>query len=218
MGEPGFTLGDRWLDHLTAGLDGVLSLNGRPGARAGLPAGSTPETLVSLLQDVVAGRWQGFEATQSAAHRESTIVSSPPQLSSRAGYLLIGWNAETARSRLVSTTTGGVIFEDPFWALLAAHAASRKMRVPVGVPWADGPEDLWKRAPVAARAITVGQYQPEDFFGPILGWVPPAERPKFELLTVGAEQVSALRARGVQALKVSRPPKFFELYHPPMMT
>jgi hypothetical protein len=148
------------------------------------------------------------------------LVSVPPPLSPETDYLLIGLNAETARNRFASLTTGGVVFEDPIWALLAAHAISLSLKDQprVAVPRARDEKDLWKRVLVVAGAIEQGRYQAEDFFGPIAGWVPPSETPKFELLAVSAEQITALRARGLQALKISRPPKFFELYQPSATT
>ena len=142
------------------------------------------------------------------------LACVPPPLLPEADYLLIGLNAETARSRFASSTTGGVVFEDPLWALLAAHAVSLKIQPQGAVPRARDANDLWKRVLQVAAAIEQGRYKPEDFFAPIEGWISPSQTPKFELLTVSTEQITALRARGVQSLKISRPPKFFELYQP----
>jgi hypothetical protein len=219
MKEPCLTLGERWLDHYLAGITWIRCLTDRPNARAdsGSDSDSTPETLIRVLQGVAIGRLDGAEYFRTGNLGKPALVSVPPPLSPETDYLLIGLNAETARSRFANLTTGGVVFEDPIWAFLAAHAVSLGLKDQrwLAVPRARDEEDLWKRVLLIASAIEESHYQPEDFFGPIEGWIPPSETPKFELLTVSTEQLTALRARGVQALKTSRPPKFFELYQAP---
>jgi hypothetical protein len=218
LNTPVMTLGERWLDHYLAGITWIQSLMGRAEARTEPRSDPTPVGLVRVLQALAGGRLRTTDEFPLGKSSQPTLVSTPPPLLPEADYLLIGLNAQTARSRFASLSTGGVVFEDPLWALLVAHAISRHDRSPVAVPKARSSEDLWERVFLVARAIEECRYQPEDFFGPIEGWLPPSNMPKFELLTVGSDQIAALRARGIQALKISRPPKLFELYQPPLST
>ena len=207
-----FTLGGRWLDHYLAGIALVRSLSGQTNVQAAPKSDPTPESLVRVLQGVAMGDLNTSHYTQACSSPTTVLVGVPPPLSPETDYLLIGLNAETARSRCASLTTGGVIFADPIWALLAAHAVSVKDRPWRAVPRARDANDLWKRVLVVAGAIEEECYNPAGFLRPTERWVPPSETPRFELLTVSAEQITALRARGVQALGILRPPKLFELY------
>ena len=215
MNPPTMTLGQRWRDHFLAGITGIHGLESPANAGIVPRSAATPEMLVHTLQAIADGRFETIDDFQIGNPPVPALVSVPPPLSPEADYLLIGLNAETARGRFASVPSGGVVFEDPIWALLAAHAVSRKDRTPVAVPCARDNQDLWERVLLVASAIEERRYQPEDFFETIEDWIPPSRVPRFELLTVCSEQVAELRRRGVQALKVSRPPKFFELYQPP---
>jgi hypothetical protein len=216
MNPPVMTLGERWLDHFLAGIAWVHGLESLSNGGIVPKSDPTPEMLVHTLQAIASGCFKTSDDFQSGNTPKSALVSAPPSLAPETDYLLIGLNAETARGRFASLPSGGVVFEDPIWALLAAHAVSRKDRVPVAVPWARDDQDLWERIVLVASAIEERRYQPEDFFGPIEDWVPPSRAPRFEWLTVRSEQLAALRRRGIQALKVATPPKFFELYQPPI--
>jgi hypothetical protein len=214
MNPPVMTLGERWPDHFLAGINWIHRLGSPANARIVPKSDPTPEILVRALQAIANGRFETSDDLLIGNPPKPALVSVPPPLSPETDYLLIGLNAESARGRFASLPSGGVVFEDPIWALLAAHAVSRKDRAPVAVPCARDDQDLWEHVLVLAGAIEERRYRPEDFFEPIEDWIPPSRAPRFELLTVSSEQLAALRLRGIQALKVSRPPKFFELYQP----
>ena len=174
--------------------------------------------MVRNLQAIASGCFRISDDFHVGQPPKRVLVSKPPPLLPETSYLMIGLNAETQRSRFTSSPIGGVVFEDPIWALLAAHAVSRKDQPCVAIPTARDATDLWNRVLAVADAFEERCYQPEDFFGPIEGWIPPSTTPRFELLTVHSEQIVALRTRGIQALTISRPPKVFELYQPQIGT
>jgi hypothetical protein len=215
MNRPVMTLGERWRDHYLTGIAWIQSLSGCVDVWAAPKSDPTPEDLIQVLPALASGCLRISDDFLAGQPPNLALVSVPPRLSPEADYLLIGLNAETPRSRFTSALIGGVAFEDPIWALLAAHAVSRKDQPPVAVPSAQDATDLWNRVCLVASAIEEHHYRPEDFFGPVEGWIPPSTIPRFELLIVGGEQVAALRSRGRQALRISRPPKVFELYQPP---
>jgi hypothetical protein len=215
MDTPVLTLGERWRDHYLTGIAWIQSLSGRVDVWTAPKSEPTPENLIRVLQALASGGFRISDYFQAGQPPKPALVSVPPLLSPETDYLLIGLNAETPRSRFTSAPIGGVAFEDPIWALLAAHAISRQDPPRLAVPMARDAMDLWNRVRRAASVIETHHYQPEDFFGAIEGWIPPSTLPRFELLTVGGEQMAALRSRGRQALTVSRPPKVFELYQPP---
>jgi hypothetical protein len=170
--------------------------------------------LLRILQEVLEDRYHHDDHFAAGGPPKPTVVARPPDLVPDKEYVLFGLNALTTRGEFVSLPAGGLAFEDPAWALLTANTAARNARPRLAVPRARDADDLWRRLTKVDAAITGGAFKPEDFFGPILGWIPPATQPRFELLTVSGDQAHALRTRGNQALKVSRPPKYFELYEP----
>lgn len=211
MPMPVLTLGELWRDHYIVGITLLHMLLGYDTSVS--PKGDpTPETLLRLLRDVAMGSYQPAKYVNPGGTPRFPLVLLPPSITPDAEYLLISLNALTTRGRFVSARTGGIVFEDPVWAILAAHAVSNTSNPRLALPKAKDNEELWKNISLAVNAVRQGTYRPQDFFGPIEGVVPPATAPEFALLTVAADQLMRLRARGAQALKVTVPPTFFELF------
>ncbi len=208
------TLGERWTDHYLAGVVLLHLLLGQdpPGTPKNPP---TPAVLLELLRDVAAGKYDAAKYFVKGGPRQAGIAAEPPALDPKRTYEVIALNAVTPRNTMVSVTAGGVAFEEPIWAILAAHEISRHHRgAPVAVPKAPDTAALWKNIAAAAQSIRDGQYRPESFLGAIDGFIPPAEQAVFELVPVTGAKLDALRARGVQTIPVGNRPKYFELYQP----
>lgn len=211
VAELTLTLGQRWADHYLSGMMLLHILLGHSPAITP-KAPPTPETLLDALQDVAAGVYSPDKYFKPGPASWPPLVSAPPPLAPGGRYALVGLNASTTGGQFVSVRTGGVAFEDPLWAIFAAHAAAKKFRV--GLPLARDNEDLWRRTVVVAEAVRQGNYKPGDFLAVTDGYIAPEDAPKFTLLSVETVQIEALRARGLQSLKVPTP-KFYELFQPP---
>ena len=212
MPTPMMTLAEHWMDHY---LTGVVLLHTLLGYDVAVKFKSppAPETLIQLLQDVAGGRYEPAKYFEPGPKPGLTLTTGLPAVAIDKTYLLIGLNVATPRSQLVSIDAGGVVFEEPVWAILAAHALSGKgPEEKVAIPKAASPLDLWKNIRVAAEAIQAGTYKPSQFFAPVEGFIAPAAGPKFELYAVEAAKVELLRWKSAQALRVSVPPKYFEMY------
>lgn len=207
------TLGERWRDYYVAGMTLLHILLSHDVAVA--PKGEpTPDTLLQVLRDVAGGRYQpdNYVSVNPGGAPRFALLPQPPALVPGTEYLLIGLNALTARGQFVSVRTGGIVFEEPIWAMLAAHAVSTTSNPRLALPKAKDHEQLWKNLALVVNAVRQGTYRPQDFFAPVVGFVPPAVAPEFTLLSVAADQLLSLRIRGAQALKVTTPPRFFELF------
>lgn len=207
------TVGERWRDYYVAGMTLLHILLGHDVAVA--PKGEpTPDTLLQVLRDVAGGRYQpaNYVSVHPGGAPRLALLPQPPALVPGTEYLLIGLNALTARGQFVSVRTGGIVFEEPIWAMLAAHAVSTTNNPRLALPKAKDHEQLWKNLALVVNAVRQGTYKSQDFFAPIVGFVPPAVAPEFTLLSVAADQLLSLRIRGAQALKVTTPPTFFELF------
>ena len=186
MAQPVMTLGGKWVDHFLAGFTWFNTLTGLRDAPARPKAGSTPDVLVQALQAVANGTFKTSDYFEVGGAPEPSLVSQPPPLTPGADYWLIRLNAETERGRLASTVTGGLVFEEPIWPLLAAHSVSRHDKVLLATPMAADTQDLWNRLNLVRRFVEKRGYRPNDFLGSILGWIQPATAPLFELISVSA--------------------------------
>jgi hypothetical protein len=173
----------------------------------------TPETLVFVLQDIVEGKYEPSKYFKSSNAAQTSFVSEAPPLPPKNLFALIHLNASTARSQFVSVPDGGILYEDPIWAILAAHAIS--MNTSVAVPIAQGNQELWKNLPLLKKAVMEKTYKPQEFFGSINGFIPSGSSAKFGLLVVESDKIQALRERGVQSLMAQDGLRFFELFLTP---
>jgi uncharacterized protein (TIGR02996 family) len=203
-------LGGRWRDHFLAGMRCVHRLLYQKGATA--PRGEvTLDLLLHILNDLAAGVYQSANYFTAEPGSEYSRITSPPKLDADREYFLIGVNANTSRGRARSIPRGGVAFEDPFWALLAAHAIGYA-NPPAALPQATDHEDLWRKAEILVEAVDQDHYQASAFFEAIFGFIPPATSPRFELLTIHADTLVRLRTRSCKTFDVNRAARFYELF------
>jgi hypothetical protein len=206
-----FTLEDRWVDQFLSGMMLYHVLIGR--ANFIMPkAAVTLDTFLAILQTIILGTYDPasyFDSRPGQIVRPS-LQTQPPRIAPGKRYDLIILNALTARSRFVSVDSGGLAFEEPVWAILAAHAVASKASV--ALPRARDDQNLWNRLAEVSEGIAQSRYDPQLFMGPIDGFMGTDGIPRFSFLEVEEAQLSALRARGMQTLRVAVPPKFFELY------
>jgi hypothetical protein len=211
MDTVNFTLGERWREQFSAGMDVVRVL-----AHYELPVLETNFSVdfaLDVLNKLASGTLRpSRKSAERGLEPHRLLQDRPPQLEASAKYLLVTLNAMTSRAEFVSSATGGIAFEDPFWAILSAAALSqKKMTV---LPKATSNEELWKNVSVVHKTVQEGSYNPLDFFDYAQRFVPPAESPRFKIATVTSDQLEGLRSRGMQTLRTSTPPEFYELFGP----
>ncbi len=206
---PSFTLGPAWVEQYLSSLLLLNTLLGHPATTPGSPQ-VTPESIIDRLNEIARGKYKPGQASQSVPGARELILQPPPLLPDQM-YFLIVLNASTETSDFASVDSGGIVFEDPAWAVLAAHAIAQSP--PLAVPIASDDAGLWHRLGSVQRAIRSGAYSPRDFLGAISGFVAPSSQPEFRLLQVTSQQLTALRARGLQSF--GSPLRLYELFHRP---
>jgi hypothetical protein len=211
MTEPQLTLERRWIDHYLVGTELLHRLSGHdPNVTPGNPP--TVNTLIDLLNDVASGRYVSSKYFRAGRPREASLVTQAPPLAPRTQYALLGLNASTATGQFVSVDEGGIAFEDPVWAILAAQALSK--RLSFALPVATNNDELWKNLPAARDRVRNGSYEARRYFAAILGFIPTGSPAKFELLMADSGQVGPLRNRGLQTLEGAVQPRFYQLFSP----
>jgi hypothetical protein len=204
------SLGDHWRDHcLSASI--LLQILSGDDSDVTPRKPQTPESFVDLVNAVAMRSYVRSETFDSGAVSHVRLIETPPPLKKGVRYGLITLNVTTQRSETISVKTGGIAFEDPIWALLAAHAMSKEL--PVALPLARINDDLWRSLPRVVSSIRNSRYAPAQFLGRTQGLVSGSVSPQFEWKTVDSERLAALRQRGFQSLNVPLP-RFYELYGP----
>lgn len=206
---PSFTLGPSWVDQYVSSIVLLNALLGHPTNAVSRP--TTPESMIKTLQEIAHGNYKPEQGSQRGVPGAGEFILEPPALTPSQVYLVIVLNASTATSDFVSVATGGIVFEDPAWAVFAAHGIAKIPRF--GVPLASDYTDLWRKLGSIQAAIRSSKYSPREFFGSVSGFVPPSSQPEFRLMQVTSEQMSALRARGIQSF--GTPLRFYELFERP---
>ena len=207
---PFFSLGESWRAHYQVGMGCVHKLLGQE--RTFLPLQDiTPDILLQNLNELATGRYRPAKSCADEFDCLPARSTVPPEVDPDRNYQLIGLNALTKRGRFVSVPAGGVVFEDPLWALLAAHALGCA-HLQVAIPKANDNEDLWRKTDALVEAIATDNYQASAFFAAILGYLHPSNAPRFELLTIRGNNLIALRTRGSQSFTVNKGLRFTELF------
>lgn len=100
-------------------------------------------------------------------------ASDAPVTHSDQRYTVVRFGAEPSDRRQVSSRSGGLLFEDPFYAVLAAFNAG-KGSLAMEVK-ASSRELAWARRQEIVDAIRMGTYDPDRYFaerGPLLSGGP----------------------------------------------
>ncbi len=164
-----FTLGPSWVDQYVSSMMLLHALMGHPAnAQASRP--TTPESIIRTLQQIAHGQYVPEQGPPNGSPDAPEFTLAPPALAPSQNYLVIVLNASTPTSDFASVDAGGVIFEDPAWAVFAAHAIAQAPRFEqdprVGVPLASDQASLWRGIGLIQQAI-LSQFQ---IFGARLLW------------------------------------------------
>jgi hypothetical protein len=206
MNEAVFSTDSGWVSRWQAGTLLVHRIKGE-NASIGVPLESSPTTFVRFLNDLAAGQYSSSSYFRQGAP-DAVFVEEPPALDPNRRYRLVILNAVTPRSEFVSVTSGGIAFEDPFWAVLAAYAVSQSRDA--ALPVADNNSELWKRAADLNRNPSI-RLAVGEFLGPITGFLSPNNSPNFVSIEVDGKSLADLRERGMQSIK-GDVLKFYELF------
>lgn len=160
-----------WQEGLIALL---LAINGTFGA-ADLTAvlhAFSPRDVVVISQSLERrnyrpAQWFGVAAAISLVR--PPLESAAPVLRLAQRYTVVRFDAEPSDRTQVSSRSGGLLFEDPFYAVLAAfNAGAASLAIEVK---ASSRDQAWARRQSIIDAIRLGQYRADRYFaerGPLL--------------------------------------------------
>lgn len=112
-------------------------------------------------------RWFGPQGARAPA---SALATLAPSIDPDATYDVIVASNALSGLEMVSRRSGGILYEDPFYALLASFNLGR-----YGKPWAEvlvaDRATAWRQRPAIVDELVRGLYRPERYFhlaGPIM--------------------------------------------------
>src|SRR5262245_18010191 len=117
MATPAPTLGNRWTDHFLPAIHAAHHLLGFP-AVAACKTAPTVQTMVDILNALATSKYKPDTHVLAKPGPAVTLAAQPPKLEAHTDYQVLTLNAITALNMQVSSATGGILFEDPFWATL----------------------------------------------------------------------------------------------------
>lgn len=204
-----FEITSAWMDQYVSALVLLNMLLGHATATAPIEK-QTPESLVLTLNEIAHNSYRPNRHFGNGSLRVAFRLKRD-ELVATDKYTVILLNARTPESDFVSVDSGGVIFEDPAWAVFAAECIAQGRML--GVPLARSESELWEQLPRLEASVQRSNYLPNHYFAPITGFVG-SSGPAFSLLEVDGAQLKALRARGIQSFGTPKP-RFYILFKPP---
>lgn len=206
---PTFSSGAGWRDRVHLGLwcAGILGQHS-----VGCEASPFSEIdFLNFLNNLVVER-----ESRSPSVRDSlaTFSGSVPDISKQAEYCVVTLNAMSEGGTAISMPFGGIAFEDPFWAVLAARniACGHSLAV---LPVASGSEELWSRSVLRCNTLEKIECDDPTFFAEAVRFIPPESKPIFALRRVEGSRLELLRQKGRCVLPQASAGAVFQLYAPP---
>lgn len=152
----------------------LIAINGASGApeRTALLHPLSPAQVVVIAQALEQGSYrpeQWFGVAGTHPPRRPALGSVPPPVHSDQDYAVVRFGAEPSDRTQVSSRSGGILFEDPFYAVLAAFNAGKgSLAVEVRT---SSRELAWARRQAIVDAVRTGTYDAGRYFaerGPLL--------------------------------------------------
>jgi hypothetical protein len=198
-----FSCGEAWKARTAAALR-LVAATGRPAVAQPLP--SDPQSLRTLLDSLIADK-----PVPAVNPDDFPLQADPPPLNESEACLCVLIPVRTKRSDTISVEVGGILYEDPFWAILAAAGLS--MKPSLALPSASNNEGLWAMAATAAQASRP-QVALAALLLPSTGTLPRNGRPTVRLVEFTGQALTALRSRGMQSLPFDEGFYSFDLFAP----
>jgi hypothetical protein len=130
------------------------------------------------------------------------IRDAPPVAEPASSYLTINLFVLDPFALPRSVGAGGVLFEDPFYALLACYNATLGKPLLL-IPFARKGEDLWRRRRDIVLSVREKSYRPERFFAEARPINDDQPGP-LKIQSVGGDQLERLRAHGAAVLLLDK--------------
>jgi hypothetical protein len=188
---PQFAMSD-WVERYTAGMRMVHKLLGL--SCHSIREIETADQLIEVLNQLLHAKYT--PVTESLSQSNFSLANRvAPLVDENSSYWLIHFNVFTVSGGFRSTRFGGVVFEDPIWAILTALGVGYQ-RTNIAVPKAKNADDMYGSIETLLLQVNTHEYDSTLYFDQFTGCVPPDTEYHFNLIRVTGAQVQALRCAG----------------------
>ena len=153
-----------WQDHVIALLTAINALLDAPDYAVPI-APLTASDIAKIATSLQEGKYQPAQWFKKASGDQikGTVSASLPAIDPEKNYDVLRLLLEPSGLEHLSKRSGGILFEDPFYALLAGFNFGRfkKPWVEVRVP---SREKAWEQRSVIVHEFTRKVYRPERYF------------------------------------------------------
>ncbi|MCD6534443.1 MAG: hypothetical protein J7L25_10260 [Deltaproteobacteria bacterium] len=154
------------------------------------------EDLLKLADQLMVGSYQPqewFQADSRLADK-NFLKELPADPVATDNYCLPTLSGEDVLTQMLNLRSGGVVYEDPFWFLLAAYNINKTASRFI-IPRPANPQRAWQSRLEVLGALHNGQYQAEEWFAETLSPAVPNDKPAGLLQVSGADLIK-LRTAG----------------------
>ncbi len=201
-----------WQESIVALLVAINALSGAADRTA--PHRSfAPDDVVTIALSLQDRSYRPERWFTHGAGIQKPIPQSAPAISAAEQYALIARAVEPAGLRLMSKKSGGFLYEDPFYALLASYnigiAGSGLLEISVS-----SRNQAWAQRQRIVTELQQGTYRPERYFaatGPALA---AEEGGPMGLVSLLGADLSRLAENGMTEVRPDgKPARLYGLYH-----
>ncbi len=156
--------GQNWQRTVVLLLAIINYVMGEPG-HAKLQKALDQEALLTLADQLMSGSYQPREWFQANSHLgdKNFIQQFPTTPKANATYCLQTLPGEDSLTETLNLRSGGVIYEDPFWFILAAYNINKTAGRFI-IPRPANPQNAWQSRLEVLAALHNDQYQAEEWF------------------------------------------------------
>jgi hypothetical protein len=171
------------------------------------------DALLKLIEQLATGRYQPDEwfSRETVKTDVPRIKSEAPSLNTSSKYRLLCLTAADNMSQFISKQFDGILFEDPFYAIMASYNIGRWKRLYV-LPAVSSREQAWQRRTTILEALQKRTYQPTDFFVECLPIGNRGDGMPVKILTIPGEQLQPLYQNGTGDIRLDDGGGWFSLY------
>ena len=166
-----------WQDSLVSLLVAINAVAGAP-ERNAVVRPLTPNDVVAIAQSLESRTYRPDQWFAVGANAPQTVRTAAPTMNPSARYELTWFGAEPSGMTQISSRAGGLLFEDPFYAVLAGYNIGLQATpAPAGQPVevkVSSRDQAWAQRQQIVDELRKGSYRADRWFA-VSGPVPVAK-------------------------------------------
>ncbi|KHD05530.1 hypothetical protein PN36_29075 [Candidatus Thiomargarita nelsonii] len=207
----------KFREPLVALLKAINTKIGQPGYMINFTSDLVENDLIKLAEQLASGQYrpnQWFSVKETKGSEFLHIQENMPVLVHDTIYHLLCLPGTDEFSRFTSGADGGIVFEDPFYALLACFNVGNWKKLYI-LPSVTDHENPWQQRQMIVNSLKEDTYQPSQYFTECLPSDWKTRENLLKILQITGSQLERMREVGMDTIFLE--PKegiaTYRLYH-----